>query len=142
MTEPRQVIPLPKEKAKKGRRSPSAATLKRRATSLHSQYVRARDGRCVRCGRNDGRLECMHVFSRRYAATRTAEMNGHTGCSGCHMFLTQNPLEHVNFFRALLTDEVFFRLRDDAYAGSGRSFPASFWQAECDRLSEKLGRLS
>lgn len=134
------VTPIPKVNVR-GRRSPSAATLKRKATTLHSAYVRARDGRCVRCGSTTGQLQCMHVFSRRYAATRSDERNGHTGCAACHRWLGENPLEHVTFFRQYLGDEVFFALKDKAYAGVGARSSKAFWQAEVERLAELLERL-
>lgn len=123
-------------------RKPSPKALKKRATVLHSQFVRARDGRCVRCGKADGRLECMHVFSRRYAATRTSELNGYAGCSACHRYLTQNPLEHVTFFRSLMGDDAFFKVRDEAYAGIGKRMDGAFWHAEVVRLTELLAGVS
>lgn len=143
----RDVTPLPKgpvrpvkaRKPVKRARSGSAAALKRRATSLHSQYVRARDGRCVRCGRTDGQLQCAHVFSRRYAATRTDERNAACLCATCHRYLTENPYEHVLFFTAHLDPGEFQHLRDKAYGGIGQVMRAEFWAAECARLERLLG---
>lgn len=131
------VTPLPKNQPRGGRRA-SAASLKRKATATHSLYVRARDGRCVRCGTQSGQLQCMHVFSRRYAATRTDEQNGHTGCAACHRYLTENPLEHVLFFRRYLGDPVFFGLKDKAYGGVGKVMRAEFWRGEAERLQALL----
>lgn len=131
------VTPIPKVNVR-GRRSPSAATLKRKATALHSQYVRARDGRCVRCGGTTGQLQCAHVFSRRYAATRTDELNAVCLDAACHRYLTENPLEHVSFFRAYLGDAVFFALKDKAYAGVGSRSSKAFWLAEVERLTVLL----
>jgi hypothetical protein len=126
------------KKPAKARRGPSAATLKRKATTLHSQYVRARDGRCARCGSATGQLQCAHVFSRRYAATRTDELNAVCLDAACHRYLTENPLEHVSFFRGYLGDDVFFALKDKAYNGVGQVMKADFWAAECARLEELL----
>lgn len=128
----------PNFKTPKRARRVTASTLKARATRLHSQYVRLRDGRCVRCGTTSGQLQCMHVFSRRYTATRTHVLNGHTGCAACHRWLTENPYEHVTFFRRYLGDDTFFMLRDLAYAGVGTVTKAEFWQQECDRLNSLI----
>jgi hypothetical protein len=119
----------------------SAAALKRKATVLHSRYVRARDGRCVRCGRTDGQLQCAHVFSRRYAATRTFEGNAVCLDAACHRYLTENPFEHVVFFQTYLGLEQFEALKVKAYAGIGQTMKADFWEAECARLSAALERL-
>ena len=127
----------PNFKTPKRARRVTASTLKARATRLHSQYVRLRDGRCVRCGRTDN-LQCAHVFSRRYTATRTAELNAVALCASCHLYLTQNPLEHVTFFRRYLGDDTFFMLRDLAYAGVGTVTKAEFWQQEIDRLNSLI----
>lgn len=128
----------PNFKQPKRKRRVTASTLKARATRLHSQYVRLRDGRCVRCGTTSGQLQCAHVFSRRYTATRTSELNAVALCASCHLYLTQNPYEHVKFFRRYLGDATFFALRDLAYAGVGTVTKAEFWQQECDRLNELI----
>lgn len=143
---PRQVTPLPKgePKAKKRKavakvRKTPTATLKRKATTLHSQYVRARDGRCVRCG-SVQTLQCMHVVSRRFAATRADELNGHTGCATCHRFLTENPHEHVWFFQAYLGKDEYMGLISKAYAGIGQTMKSAFWQERIDTLTAKLAK--
>jgi len=141
---PRQVTPRlkgePKPKKRKAvakvRKTPTA-TLKRKATTLHSQYVRARDGRCVRCG-SVQTLQCMHVVSRRFAATRADEQNGHTGCATCHRFLTENPHEHVWFFTAYLGNSKYDGLIAKAYNGAGQTMKSSFWQERIDSLSALL----
>ena len=128
----RDVTMLPK--GTKGRK-PSAKTLKTKATVLHSIVVRARAGyRCQRCHKTDGRMECAHIFGRRYAATRTDEANAWCLCSGCHRFLTENPLEHVEFAHATVGRDRFLALRDKAYAGRGSTMSASFWAGEVARL--------
>jgi len=128
--------PVPKAKKK---RPVKAATLKNKATVAHSMVVRARAGyRCERCGKTDARMECAHVFSRRYTATRTDEQAAWCLCSGCHRYLTENPLEHVEFAHATLGRDRFLALRDKAYAGIGLTMNAGFWQAELERLEAQL----
>lgn len=65
---------------------------------LFSQLVRAR-GACQRCGRTtpDVQLQCAHIVSRRYTATRCDLRNAWCLCAGCHRRLTENPHEHVAF---------------------------------------------
>lgn len=138
-----QVTPLPKQgpkvKAKKKARAPKAATLKNKATTLHSMVVRARAGyRCERCSRTDARMECAHIFSRRYTATRADETNAWCLCSGCHRYLTENPDEHVEFGKQTRGVEGYAQLKLKAYAGIGLTMKAEFWQGEVDRLNALL----
>jgi len=74
-----------------------------KATRLHAQIVRAR-GRCEcpdsRRGVaiiHSGQLQCMHIISRRHAATRTDLDNALAGCAACHRFFTENPVEWTDF---------------------------------------------
>lgn len=44
-----------------------------------------------------GRLECAHIISRRYNATRTDTRNALSLCSGHHFWFTSHPLEFSRF---------------------------------------------
>lgn len=135
---PRSSVPLKRSKPK-AKRGTSTAALKRKATSLHSQYVRARDGRCVRCGSTSGQLQCAHIISRRYAATRTDEGNAWTLCAACHRRLTEWPNEHVGFFTQQLGSwDAYQALIDKANAGKDMVMQSDFWQQEIERLSALL----
>lgn len=134
----------PKPAAKKrvgvrGQRGGTAATYKRRATALHAQLVRAR-GRCERCGKTNGQLQCAHIVSRRYAATRTDENAAWCLCAGCHRFLTENPFEHVLFASRTHGEDGYAALRQKAYGGVGKVMKADFWQSEVERLTALLER--
>lgn len=48
-----------------------------------SQYIRGRDGRCIRCGKTDY-LQCSHFWPRANSATRYDPENSDTLCYGCH----------------------------------------------------------
>lgn len=102
---------------------------KGKATRLHAEIVRAR-GRCERCGSVD-RLQCAHIVSRRYNATRTDLANAWCLCARCHLALTHDPLAHVEFAIATLGEHGYRQLRDRAHAGARID-----WQAEADRLTE------
>ncbi len=128
--------PMTRSGPVKKKRGTSAATLKRKATVEHSLYVRERDGACVRCGTTSGRLQCAHIISRRYAATRTDEGNAYTLCATCHRRLTEWPHEHVAFFTAQLGSwEAYQALIEKANAGKDTIMRADFWQGEIDRLA-------
>ena len=133
------VTPLPKaEKPRKNAMKP-----KDKATELHSMVVRARDGyACRLCGRSDQRIECAHIFSRRFAATRTDEENAVALCSAHHRRLTERPHEHVEFFKyEVLGVERWEALMAKAYNGEGKVMKDAFWRAEVARLRLELAAL-
>lgn len=105
-----------------------------KATRLHSQVVRAR-GRCENCGTTQS-LQCAHIVSRRYAATRTDENNAFCLCAGCHLRFTDHPFEWVKFVLAKIGVDGYDTLRAKAEAGVKAN--DSFWKAECERLAALL----
>jgi hypothetical protein len=131
---------MPRGKKPKSKRGTSTASLKRKATTLHSQYVRARDGACVRCGTTSGQLQCAHIISRRYAATRCDENAAACLCAACHRRLTEHPHEHVGFFTVYLGSwDAYQALIDKANAGKDTVMRAEFWQERITALSGLLG---
>ncbi len=109
--------------------TPKAA--KAKATKLHAQLVRAR-GQCQSCGKTSD-LQCAHIISRRYSATRTLLENAFCLCAGCHMRFTEWPLEFAEF--------VDVKIGPDAYEGL-RSLALSHvkvdWFGEVERLTRLL----
>ena len=137
------VTPLPKvKKARKkikGRQVTDKVHAKEQATILHSMVVRARAGyRCERCGKTSGQMQCAHIFSRAYTMTRTDEANAWCLCASCHRYLTQNPLEHVNFAYETIGQARFLLLRDKAYSGIHQKTTQEFWESEVARLEAAL----
>lgn len=140
----------------KGQKKPRRPTLtadKNAATALHSLIVRAR-GACQRCGvgcacpqrpakhlpRPACPLECSHIMSRSFAATRTDERNAFCLCSGCHREFTANPIGHAAFASELLGVLVLHDLQRKAYAGiQGNS--SVFWREERQRLTEAFAAI-
>lgn len=104
---------------------------KGRATRLHSLIVRAR-GACERCGSTEG-LQCAHIVSRRYAATRTDLDNAWCLCARDHWALTADPFAHVTFAIQTRGEDGYAALRNKALAGIQGS-SRLFWQAEVARL--------
>lgn len=107
-----------------------------RADALVGAIVRAR-GECEACGTNDlfssasqsTRLECAHILSRRYAATRTWEPNLVCLCSPCHRRFTLHPLDWETWCLNRLGEDGYAALR--ARAQSRERFD---WEAELERL--------
>ncbi len=91
-------IPKPK-RAMKGkarphrrRRTLPRMALRRKADRLFSIFIRDRDGNCCReCGASF-RVQCAHIISRRYDATRWSLDNAVTLCAKHHMKWTHDPL--------------------------------------------------
>lgn len=63
---------------------------------LFSKLIRERDGKCVFCGRKDGKLECSHYWGRGNKATRFDPLNCDTLCFQCH---ANNESSKQGFYR-------------------------------------------
>jgi hypothetical protein len=72
---------LRRKKRKKTKKDTTWSTTK--ADKLFSAQIRARDGKCVRCGKTD-HLQCSHFWPRAISATRYDPANCDTLCYGCH----------------------------------------------------------
>jgi len=59
-----------------------------------SKCVRKRaNWQCEYCGRNEGRLDCAHIFGRRARSVRWDGMNALCLCFSCHHRFTANPID-------------------------------------------------
>ena len=77
-----------------------------------SKYIRWRDSwKCQRCKKQYSTgargLECSHFHSRRKESVRFDDDNCCALCSGCHLYLTGNPLEHVRWYYKRLGKNKF-----------------------------------
>ncbi len=72
--------------------------------NLFSQYIRARDKVCQRCGGNHG-LQCSHFWGRRRKSTRYDDDNCCALCFGCHLYFHSNPQEYREFMIKRLGSE-------------------------------------
>ncbi len=89
----------------------SKRTLKNKLDKAFSQLVRAR-GFCDRCGMRDKtKLQCAHIYSRRYLSIRWNLLNAMCLCAGCHFWWHQNPTEGVDFIREKMGEDNYERLR-------------------------------
>lgn len=55
-----------------------------KADTLFSKWIRERDGKCIRCQRKDGILQCSHFWSRGNSAVRYLPENCDALCYPCH----------------------------------------------------------
>lgn len=96
---------------KKKRNAPN----QHRCDSLFSLLVR-REGKCRRCHKTDG-LQCAHIVSRSYGATRYDRANAMALCVGCHKYFTEHPLEWDVFVTRQIGAENYAALKQKALAG-------------------------
>lgn len=122
---------------------------RKKATELHSLIVRERAGFvCENCGRKrhppgltkeekkvaeTGQIQCAHIISRNYGATRTDEKNAFALCAKCHWRFGKWPMEFARFVFAKIGEEEYDRLAAKAMAGTGTKID---WVAELERLQE------
>ncbi len=119
------------EKKPHRRRTTKGAGAKGKATALHSKIVRAQAGGiCERCGLPKT-LECAHIVSRRYTATRTDLKNAWGLCNFCHRWLGEHPELHIAFAIQTRGEDGWRALLDRAYSGTKKKFD---WDAELARL--------
>lgn len=122
------------------RKITKAKRAKGKADRLFSQLIRSR-GACEKCGERDySKLQCAHIISRRYSATRTDERNAWCLCARDHLRLTDHPDEHVAFIFQTIGPEVFEELKVKAYAGI-QGGPEAFWESEVVRLQALLAEV-
>lgn len=104
---------------------------KLRADLLFSELIRSR-GACEYCGKTYN-LQCAHIVSRRYIATRVDERNAMCLCAGCHMWFTNHPVEWGIFVIQYMGQPAYEALRLKAEAGAKVD-----WAAEVVRLKQRL----
>jgi len=110
------------------------------ATKLHSLFVRTRDGfTCRWCGAGkvDGKqIQCAHIMSRAFSATRTDERNAVALCASCHWKQTKNPLLWARWIeKELGTAELDYLIE------KSQMKVKVDWAAECVRLQTALDQL-
>ncbi len=90
---------------------------KAKADKIYSEVIRS-VGYCEAESYNDVRcsqqLQCMHICSRRFNATRTDTRNGMSGCAAHHRFFTDHPREFSHFITTTWAQKYY----DDMYQKS------------------------
>lgn len=115
------------------------STAKNKATTLHSLIVRSR-GVCEARGwyghECSGKLECAHIISRRYSATRTRLDNAFCLCSKAHFRFSEWPVEFAEFVAERIGPDRYQALQDAARSGGKVD-----WFAELERLQQIAAKL-
>lgn len=102
-------------KKRRVEREQSTARMKKRCDALFAAIVRA-PGECIRCGSREN-LQCAHIRSRRYNATRWSFDNAVCLCATCHYFFTVNPLRWEEWVVERFGARRWNALRKKALAG-------------------------
>ena len=123
------------------KKKPSKTYYKKKADRFFSLYIRNRDGICQAtlvdgagaqvCTR-ELNLQCAHVHSRDYSATRLDADNAMALCRSCHMYFTQRPLEWKEFVDELYGKDYYDRLGIRALAGARRSHAVN-WEEKAEQ---------
>lgn len=101
----------------------------KQADAVFSRIVRARDRHCLACGSSD-RLQCAHIISRSYKATRCDLRNAVALCVSCHVKFTHRPLEWEEW-----VEEVFPGLWETLRA-EALTYGRVDWKAKLAELRE------
>ncbi len=105
---------------KTSKRRKSRLALRRECDKRFAVAVKARDGwQCRACGRgqNQGQIQCAHICSRRYHATRWMMGNAMALCSGCHVRFTNDPIAWDDFVIERIGEAGYMELRRLARQG-------------------------
>lgn len=90
----------------------AARGYKNKCDKLVSQMIRS-TGHCQRCGKTEN-LQCSHIISRRYSATRCDMDNVQVLCAGCHMYFTHWPKEFSRWITETVGIEKYEELKQKA----------------------------
>lgn len=108
-----------------------------RADIFFSQWVRLRDGECLRCHKPlevnvkglPVSLQASHFQGRRKEATRYDPQNVCALCPGCHRYFTENPAEHYQWQVQRLGQEEVDSIvqRSNLHKKKDRKLEAMIW---------------
>jgi hypothetical protein len=77
---------MAKKKSKRTKK-PKRSTLVKKLDRLFSAVIHKRDeNKCQMCGREVGKMDCSHIYSRRCSALRWDMTNGLLKCVRCHKY--------------------------------------------------------
>lgn len=82
--------------------------LKSKADKLFSEVIRS-IGYCESCLRtkDEVQLQCAHICSRRFNATRCDTRNAYSLCARCHRYYTDHPREFSHFITRTWAQEYY-----------------------------------
>lgn len=103
---------------------------KAKCDTLTSQIVRS-IGHCERCGSTEW-LQCSHIVSRRYSATRCDLDNVQCLCAKCHRYFTDWPKEFSRWITQSIGIEKYEHLKQKA-----ETVTKVDWDLELEKLKER-----
>lgn len=113
---------------------------KAKCDKLFSEIIRS-IGECEAAGYAPGgcsqQLQCMHIISRRYSATRTDLRNAFSGCAAHHRYYTDHPREFSRFITETWAQDYY-----DAVLEKCHGLGKVDWDDEYERLKEIKKRLA
>lgn len=80
------------------------------ADDKFSLFIRARDGKCMRCGSIDKKLDCSHFWKRGDSGTRFDRNNCIALCRDCHTIWEHQKNNEYKDFMLNWLGEVEYRL--------------------------------
>lgn len=109
----------------------SAKGAKHKCDTLFSLHIRS-IGYCENCFKKSGvQLQCAHINSRRFSATRTLLMNAFCLCAGCHRYYTDYPREFSKFITVTWAQEHY-----DQVFQLSRTYSKMNWMEQYEYLKD------
>jgi hypothetical protein len=108
---------MAKKKSKRTKK-PKRSTLVKKLDRLFSAVIHKRDeGQCQMCGREVGKMDCSHIYSRRCSALRWDMNNAVLKCVRCHKYdklaWHQSPLSAaLKFIRKFPARAEYLKLQE------------------------------
>lgn len=97
--------------AKEKMRKPTKSSLTRKLDEICSEIVRSR-GYCVRCNSNKyEKLQCCHIYTRKWRSVRWDTLNLLCLCASCHAHFHDAPIELQEFARQYLGEPNYTKLK-------------------------------
>lgn len=76
--------------------------------TMFSKYIRAKDGKCLRCGKTTT-LQLAHIIGRRNMRLRYDPMNALTLCYACHIFWShKEPLLFAEWVKEEFPEKYYY----------------------------------
>lgn len=92
-------------------RKPTRTSLTNKIDRLVSEITRS-IGHCVWCGDGDyEKLQCAHIYSRKFKSVRFDLRNVLCLCARCHFHGHSNPVDFIEFVKRYLGDYEYEQLR-------------------------------
>lgn len=116
---------------------------------LFSRYIRTKAGwKCEYCGKQyqpqTAALQCSHFHGRRRRSTRWDPDNCAALCFYCHRVFTENPIQHVDWFKKRLGTKKFdaLMLKSNFHSKPDKKILKMWLKQELERLEKNPADIS